>query len=280
MIHQPFAKCVLGRFLGELKPPPITLINYSEVVTILSSYNLMLFEDIIALITCASPVSYAYIIPIDATNVVLTATTFSRLYTTLANSTSSITATMTLVDRVTYIQNIINYLYISGYSIGIKPNTTGVNVNSETWVLNMENSASSQYDNFGFNSFSFDPINQRYLACSEEGIYQLTGTTDAGTAIDSLVEFGTSNFGTQQLKNISNAWLGLSTSGKVYLKVEADNNIVTYEAKDYNPILQNQRIDIGKGLRGSYWKFSVIAHTPMELESITFLPIPINRRIK
>lgn len=281
-IGQSYAKAVPARLVGEfvVVPPVVYAVSILESLLLTPVHLILQFGNSSVTLTTIDQTSVVFIHTgdIEKTLILTDLPSGIKIFPTTSISTASTSSIATSTGI--YLSTVLATLYLSSLLTNVTPNTITLLSGAETWVLNMENSASSQYDDFGFNSFSHDTVNQRYLACSEDGIYSLSGTTDNGVPIDSLIEFGTSNFGSQQLKNISNAWLGLSTTGQVYLKVQADNNTVTYEAKAYNSNLENQRVDIGKGLRGAYWKFSIISHTPLELESITFLPLPINRRIK
>lgn len=150
---------------------------------------------------------------------------------------------------------------------------------SRVWVVNMETGASSQYDNYGFNSF-FERDGISY-GVADDGIYRLDGDTDAGADIDALVESAQSDFGAPQKKRVVNVYAGVSSAGKMLLKVEAGGSTYIYEARSSSDIVSNNRFDIGRGLSGNYYKFTLLNQggDNFDLETITFEPIVLTRKI-
>ena len=149
----------------------------------------------------------------------------------------------------------------------------------QVWVVNMETGASSQYEQYGYNSyFERDGV---YYGIAGNGIYKLEGDDDIGNPIQSLADFGRHNFGIDQKKSITDVYLGVASSGKLYLKTVADGVEYTYQMRSSTTDLANNRVDIGKGLRGNYW--SLVMENPdgysHDLESIHFEPIPLSRKI-
>lgn len=151
--------------------------------------------------------------------------------------------------------------------------------NAETWVINMETGAATQYDDFGFNSFAYDEANGRYLAFAEDGVYELTGDTDNGLSIESTLQLAQTNFGTPNLKTVPYAWIGVNSTGTVFLKVNVNGQEYVYQADAGDTFLENQRVSLGRGLRPAYWSFTLTSMTPAEFESITFQPVALDRRI-
>jgi hypothetical protein len=150
---------------------------------------------------------------------------------------------------------------------------------SRVWVINMDTGASSQYDDYGFNSF-FER-DGKYYGVAEDGVYLLEGDDDEGVEIDALVEFGRSNFGSPHKKKVINVYAGVSSTGKMLLKVDADGTIYTYEARSSSGSIENNRFDIGKGLKGNYYNFTLINRNgnDFDLETITFEPVVLRRKI-
>jgi len=150
---------------------------------------------------------------------------------------------------------------------------------SRVWVVNMDTGASSQYDDYGFNSY-FERDGQ-YYGVADDGIYRLDGDDDAGEDIDALVDFGRSSYGIQQKKRVINVYVGVSSDSKVYLKVDADGQAYTYEARSSSTDIKNHRIDIGKGLTGNYFNFTLLNQngSDIDLDSISFEPVALSRKI-
>lgn len=169
--------------------------------------------------------------------------------------------------------------FVSMQASGLLPRLAipGLDTTAETWVTNLDTSATSQFDGYGFNSYGFDGTD--YWACCESGIYKITGTTDAGTFIESQITTGKVSFGAAEKKALPNVWVGVSSNQTLVLKVEAEQGTFYYDATAADPDMQMQRFDLGRGLRSSYYTFTLSALDKMELESIKFLPVPSARRV-
>lgn len=150
---------------------------------------------------------------------------------------------------------------------------------SHVWVLNAETGASSRYDNYGFNSFG--QLDGRYVGAKSDGLYLLEGDDDAGLPIQAMVDFGKTDFGSSTLKSVPTAYLGAASNGKLVLKVIVEGAEHYYTARDSSTQLQQQRIDLGRGLRANYFAFQLHNHAgdDFELDSIEFVPLASSRRI-
>jgi hypothetical protein len=277
LINQPYAKAILPRFVGEIKPPRTQVDDVSSSLRISTVSLLMQFQQMISTLHNTDAIVYLRILPVDATSLLLTVDSSVPQKVFVSSVLSTLTATMTHTERQTYIDTLIQALYVSGYISAYLKDVIGVLAGAETWVVNMETQASTQYDGFGFNSFAFDGT--RYLAAADDGIYELAGDDDAGTQIESTVQIPLTSFGTPNIKTVRNAWIGVTSAGQVILKADVDGMTGTYLANTGNTDMNNQRVDLGLGLRGTYWSFTLTDLTPMELESISFLPVPLSRRI-
>lgn len=149
----------------------------------------------------------------------------------------------------------------------------------ETLVFNLENGGTTRYEGFDFNSYA--KIGGRHFGCKAGGIYRLDGDTDAGEPIRSMVSFGKQDFGTSALKRITNAYVGTSGEGKLFLKIIAEGEEYTYAARSYDEHLQVQRFDTGKGLRTNWLEFELYNADgeDFELASVEFAAVPLSRRI-
>lgn len=146
-----------------------------------------------------------------------------------------------------------------------------------TWVVNIETGASSQYDGYGFNSYA--STGTEYLGAAEDGIYRLEGADDAGVAIDSLAQLPRRNWGAPQKKRIPNVWIGVASDQSLTLRVETDDATNYYSTRSSSTTMKDQRFDLGRGLEATYWTFTLTSPDSFELESITFEPVVLQRRI-
>lgn len=150
---------------------------------------------------------------------------------------------------------------------------------SDVWVVNVDTGATSRYEAFDFNSFA--EIDGHYFGCRADGIYELEGDTDDGDPIRAMVSFGKQDFGTSALKRITNAYVGVSSTGKLVLKVIADGAEYDYVARDSSEYMQTQRFDTGRGLRLNQLEFELYNQDgdDFELSSVEFAVLTTERRI-
>jgi hypothetical protein len=121
------------------------------------------------------------------------------------------------------------------------------------WIINTQSLGVSRYTNYNFNSVA------GRFAAADDGIYELTGDTDAGIPIPALIETGLMDFGSQMKKQIPDVYLGSTVDGRLVLKVTTSQDgkliedwytaTLDYEAPD------NSRMKVGRGLKSRYWKF-------------------------
>jgi hypothetical protein len=149
---------------------------------------------------------------------------------------------------------------------------------TETWVMNAVTNANSRYEGFDFNSYAL--IGGEYYGAMQGGLFKLSGDTDDGAPIRASINFGNQTFGTSSLKGCTNAYVGMSSSGELFLKVTAEGNEYIYRARDYSSTLQIQRFDTGRGLRANYLQFELYSDgADFDISSVEFLAVPLSRRI-
>ena len=149
----------------------------------------------------------------------------------------------------------------------------------ETWVINIDTPASTTYTNYGFNSFAFS--GGRYYGAGPDGIFQLDGDTDAGAPIRAYMHLGKRDFGTRTKKTIYNAYVGMSASGNLFIKLLTDVGNFIYRVRDFDPALQQQRFTFGKGLRSNYVEIELFNENgaDFELDTVQFIVADLTRNI-
>lgn len=147
------------------------------------------------------------------------------------------------------------------------------------WVVNLDTNASAQYDDYGFNSFFQRGTD--YFGVANDGIYRLTGDTDAGQPIQSLAALVRSTLGAQTVKHVPSVYVGAASDGALILRVDADGVVRYYRARTASTTLQQHRTDIGRGVRGTYWEFELLNQDggDFEIADVTLLPVVRDRRI-
>jgi hypothetical protein len=104
--------------------------------------------------------------------------------------------------------------------------------------------------------------------CKSDGIYELAGDTDDGTAFKPGIILPSTQFNSPNQKRFRKAWLGVS-GNDVVLKAETDNGWRTFRVTD-------TEVSITRDLKGRSWKFSVEGFD--SLDSIDLIPIILSRR--
>lgn len=115
-------------------------------------------------------------------------------------------------------------------------------------------SATTQYLNFDFNSMV--NFNGKALAANAEGIFELTGDTDNGKAIDAYFEPVTSDIGTIYPKRMRYAYVEMKIQGSLDLVIAVDGGSTqTYRITGTDMKPKRYRVPISRVLNGTYWLY-------------------------
>lgn len=149
------------------------------------------------------------------------------------------------------------------------------------WLMNPENYAISTYTNYQFNSVT--NFNNKTVLANTSGLYEMGGTTDASSYINSKIKTAAMNFGSSSQKQVPEVLLGVNNSGKVILVVSVDGQLTsTYQLNAPTSYLDTQRIKIGKGMHGRYWQFELHTeeNSDFDLDTFEFFPIAFGRKLR
>lgn len=142
------------------------------------------------------------------------------------------------------------------------------------WCMNLANKAVTRYENWSFTSFSGS------YGTMSDGIYSL----ESGGSVEWNADFGKVNFGSDALKHLPNAYLGVQSDDLMELRVQAPGKYggdYTYPARGFSEDLIMQRIDVGNGLRATWFELSLSGQNGADftLASIDFTAMATTRRI-
>jgi len=144
-------------------------------------------------------------------------------------------------------------------------------------VINLTNRAVSKYTNYNFNSIS--KYGDIVLLASDNGIYIVDGNTDNATNISSYIKTVRDDFGSKNLKNIPDAFIGIS-GGAMKIQTYQDNTAGTIQTLDSTGTnIRNRRVKLSLNNLNRYWsiKLSNSNGSDFKIDSIS-LPVDISKR--
>lgn len=150
-----------------------------------------------------------------------------------------------------------------------------------TWAVNTVTGATTEYDNFEFNSFA--PMGQRYLAANSSGLYALDGDTDDGTDIIARIKSGLLQLTGARFTSFRGAYVATRTdeegASQFFLKlVTGDGAERTYTVNVRDQ--ETTKVHLGRGLRARYMSFELISTgQDFDLDSLEFVPVVSSRRV-
>lgn len=149
----------------------------------------------------------------------------------------------------------------------------------QVWVLNMDSAAVSTYENYEFNSFA--KFGGAVFGCKTDGVFTLDGDTDDGALIRASINFGNLDLGSKAHKRPQHAYIGVSSTGEMYVRVTVDGRAYTYRARSSSENMRTQRVDFGKGLKANYIQFELYNQDggDFEFDDIEFHYVEMSRRI-
>lgn len=158
-------------------------------------------------------------------------------------------------------------------------------------VCNSKTGDHAEYTNFAFNSFA--TIGGVTYGCKAAGIYSLSGSSDAGTTIDSAATTGITDFSDEKnlalghyQKRVDSAFVNvrLVDLDSLKLRVTVDEIVDRlYPIVSPRTVLGGLspvRVKLGKGIQGRNWQLGIenVAGADFELERIDVDVIQLSRR--
>lgn len=121
-------------------------------------------------------------------------------------------------------------------------------------VINLENNAVSEYTNWIFNSYAF--LNGKYYGVNSNGLYELAGNTDAGTAINGKIKTPTIDlWGNERKIPIMAIVTGRNLTAT--LTVQGDETISYSFPNTGIANMGEQRIKLGRGWKNRFYNFTL-----------------------
>jgi len=137
----------------------------------------------------------------------------------------------------------------------------------ECYVLNTPKFMPSMYSGFDFNSYCV--FENRAFGANNTGIYELTGTTDAGNTIHTGIILPETDFGSRNQKKFRRAYLGISGTTPVMVCETEDGQRQVYNIDTHGKTV------ISHDLKSKEWKLSIADFD--ELETIKLIPVILSK---
>ena len=150
-------------------------------------------------------------------------------------------------------------------------------MSQKTIVMNVKNRAITEYINYCFNSFCC--FNGVYLGACKDGIFPLSGDDDNGTDIDAHIKTATADVGKGQPKKLRDAWIVARKGLMTFTVIADEGNEFTYNADVENSKLHEERVKIGRGIKGRGFSFILanVDGSDFDIDSIAVLTDNIRR---
>jgi hypothetical protein len=141
------------------------------------------------------------------------------------------------------------------------------------WLMNMGTKAVSRYEGFNFNSLDGE------FGSMDDGIYQLTGTTNNGAAINAFIQTGRMDFGDSHLKRVHVAYMAAKANGNLTLSMTAQGATTNYTIAPTSE-LNTVKSKLALGPQDRYWQAKVAnaSGADFELENIELIEQTTRRR--
>lgn len=146
-----------------------------------------------------------------------------------------------------------------------------------TWAVNTRSGATTEYINYNFNSFAKG--GNKYLAASQDGLYELNGDDDDNAAIIASIRSGLMQLGNSRFTAFKDVYIGMRGDGNFVLRMVTGSG-QTYNYNVVASSLRSTKVPLGKGLRARYFAFELInSGQDFDLDSVEFLPLVSHRRV-
>lgn len=146
------------------------------------------------------------------------------------------------------------------------------------YAVNAATGALTTYRNFGFTAFC--RLGDTTYAVRPGGLYRLRNGDDAGSVVNGMIDFGDTDFGTAERKNVDSMYLGLSNDGAVFARLTDDNG-----GEHYYQVVQTQptaRVIAGRGTMARRYglRLEIVDASNFELDNIEFsVGVSVRRRM-
>lgn len=149
------------------------------------------------------------------------------------------------------------------------------------WVLNPESGRVSNYTSFPF--LALGKIGNQPAGATADGIYLLSGGTDDGQAIASVLQFGMAEFGNQALAHARDVYVSGSIDGDMELSIQEDGSdqVYAHTLSKRDKHIQGHRAKLGKGYKARFRQVTIsnVSGNDFAINGISFPSRALNKGI-
>lgn len=133
--------------------------------------------------------------------------------------------------------------------------------------------ATTQYLNFNYDSMV--KFGNKFLCASDSGLFEVTGSTDDGSGIESYFEPVTMDFGISNEKRLRSVYIGYEAADDLTLLISTElGKSAFYTIPASTPGQHGKKVVVSRALRGRYWTFQIYSNSvPFSVDEIKVLPI-------
>jgi len=147
------------------------------------------------------------------------------------------------------------------------------------WALEMETGRLARYTSFPVTAVGY--LGNVPIAVTADGLQMLSGNTDDGANIASILKFGKADLNIGAQKRVPTAFAGLEGQGKLTIQVD-DSDEYSYPFAQSKILgVDSQIAKLGRGLKGRYWQlgFTNTDGADFSLDMLEIVEVASRRRI-
>ena len=168
---------------------------------------------------------------------------------------------------------------IGAYIVG----DVGVSATYRVVVMNLKNFAITEYESVEFNSMI--EWNGTFYGADANGIFTLSGDTDAGTEIAARYRTGIMDHGTDITKRVSDIYVSGKSTKDILFSLLLDEANEKYDYRvpmDATAFYNAYKANVGRGARARFFQYEVanVDGADMEVDDISLMVQEIERRRK
>jgi len=118
-----------------------------------------------------------------------------------------------------------------------------------------------------------DCSNGSFFCASDSGLFQFSGSDDAGVALNSYFELPMMDFGLTNEKRLRFAYIGYEATTAITMTVSTEHSLSdTYTLPATTDLQSGYRVTISRKLYGRYWTFK-FAGAGFTIDHVAVLPL-------